>query len=192
MDRDLVATFGSRTSETDLVERARTGDAEAFEGIVALHFHRVLRIALGILGDEADARDAVQDTFLRAWRELPRLREPDRFPAWLSRIAVNASRTTLSRRRRVTEIAVIPDGSRAFDVVDPVAAYDDRQADLDVLERAFGRLTADQRAMLVLHHGERLPLNEIGATLGIEARTAKSRLFTARRALEKALAEELR
>ena len=71
-----------------LVERARGGDQLAFGSLVDRNSPRILRLALSILGSEADARDVVQEAFIRAWRELPRLRELDRFDAWLARIVV--------------------------------------------------------------------------------------------------------
>ncbi len=92
--------------DRSVVDRARNGDLDAFESIVRGRMDAVYRLTSAILGDEADARDAAQETFVAAWRELPRLRDPDKFEAWLQRVAVNASRMTLRARgrRRVREI----------------------------------------------------------------------------------------
>ena len=92
--------------DRSVIDRARNGDLDAFESIVRARMDAVYRLTSAILGDEADARDAAQETFVAAWRELPRLREPDKFEAWLQRVAVNASRMTLRARgrRRVREI----------------------------------------------------------------------------------------
>lgn len=168
-----------------IVERARRGDAEAFDMLVRSEMPAVYRRALAILGSEADARDAAQEAFVSAWRELPRLRDPERFEAWFGRIGLNACRMALRHRGRVREIpaeAVLagratPDDSRAV-------------AERDALSRAFGRLPLDQRAILALHHVEGRPLAEIAGVLDVPLGTVKSRLHGARAALERALAAE--
>jgi RNA polymerase sigma-70 factor (ECF subfamily) len=148
----------------------------------------VYRLTSAILGDEADARDAAQETFVSAWRELARLRDPDRFEAWLQRVAVNASRMTLRARgrRRVREVP----SSRVEALASQVAP--DRETDTDAarLDAALRLLSVDQRAILVLHHLEGCPLAEIAVILEIPIGTAKSRLFHARRALGSALRAE--
>jgi RNA polymerase sigma-70 factor, ECF subfamily len=170
-----------------VVDRARNGDLDAFESIVRARMDAVYRLTSAILGDEADARDAAQETFVAAWRELPRLRDPDRFEAWLQRVAVNASRMALRARgrRRIREIPssqVVALASRTA----PNAT--DRDAGL--LDAALRRLAVDQRTILVLHHLEGQPLAAIAAVFDIPLGTAKSRLFSARRALESALRAE--
>jgi len=174
--------------DRSVVDRARNGDLDAFESIVRARMDAVYRLTSAILGDEADARDAAQETFVAAWRELPRLRDPDKFEAWLQRIAVNASRMTLRARgrRRVREIPssqVVALASRPA----PNSSADD---DAGVLDAALRRLPVDQRTILVLHHLEGQPLAAIAAVLEIPLGTAKSRLFNARRALGSALRAE--
>jgi RNA polymerase sigma-70 factor (ECF subfamily) len=146
----------------------------------------VYRLTSAILGDEADARDAAQETFVAAWRELPRLRESEKFEAWLQRVAVNASRMTLRARgrRRVREIP-----SSEVAALATHAPLNDR-SDASLLDSAMRELPIDQRAILVLHHLEGRPLAEIAGLLEIPVGTAKSRLFHARRALETALRSE--
>ena len=90
----------------EVVRLASRGDAAAFEQLLAERADRAFRIARAILGNDADARDATQDAFVSAWRDLPRLRDPDKFDAWLRRILVNACRTQLRGRRRVHEISI--------------------------------------------------------------------------------------
>ena len=101
---------GTIRSATDraTIDRARHGDPAAFEEIVSARMDAVYRLSYAILGNEADARDAAQETFVTAWRQIGKLRDPDRFDAWLQRVAVNASRMThrARRRRGVREIAV--------------------------------------------------------------------------------------
>ena len=173
--------------DRSVIDRARTGDLAAFELIVHARMDDVYRLTAAIVGDEADARDAAQETFVAAWRELPRLRDAARFDAWLQRIAVNASRMTLRARgrRRVREIPssqVAAFASRAAPVADA--------SDAEILDAALRRLPIEQRAVLVLHHLEGRPLEEIAATFEIPVGTAKSRLFHARLALHAALRAE--
>jgi RNA polymerase sigma-70 factor, ECF subfamily len=186
------AIGGSAT--VTLVERAQAGDRAAFEVLMERHVDRAYRTARAILGNESDAHDATQDAFLDAWRQRRQLRDPTRFDAWLTRIVVNSCRETLRgrRRRAVREIA-------ASDVLDPVEGLpasgpsaDERAASIDVIERAFDRLSADDRAVLVLHHLESQSLAEIADTLEASVGAVKSRLHAARRSLERALEAEYR
>ena len=181
------------TSRGVLVERARTGDRSAFEALLDRWLEQAFRIALAILGREADARDATQDAFL-AWRELPKLRDPERFDAWLSRIVVNSCRGVRRGRRRVTirEISLDDVPSHAEPASEFDTAWGEQLASLDAIEHAFERLPVPERAILVLHHLEHRSVVEIAEVLGIPVGTAKSRLFAARHALERALEDELR
>jgi RNA polymerase sigma-70 factor (ECF subfamily) len=158
--------------DRELLIRARAGDVEAFEQIVLAKGEPLLRTATAILGSEADARDAVQETMVTAWRKLPQLRDLDRFDAWIGRTLINECRDALRRRGRVRVL----DGQ-----ADRLA---DRPADppSDLLA-AFARLSADQRAILVLHHLHGYGVAEIGAWLGTPTGTVKWRLSRARRAL---------
>jgi len=102
------------------VELARAGDKAAFEELVSSWVEPAFRIALAIVGNEADARDATQDAFLAAWRRLPQLRDPERFDAWLYRILVNSCRGLRRDRQRVAvrEIHVTAPGE-GEEPVDP-------------------------------------------------------------------------
>lgn len=177
----------AQVSGAGLIERARRRDEDAFGALVGPHLARMLRTATAILGHEGDAADALQDTLVRAWRGLPRLRDTDRFEPWLTRILVNECRSALKRRSRtrMREIEIRPGST------DPAGATSDLQADAVVarvaLEAAFERLDADERAILVLHHLEGRSVEEIGQLLAIPVGTAKSRLHTARRSLDRAL-----
>ncbi len=146
----------------------------------------VYRLAFAILGNEADARDAAQETFVAAWRQVRGLRDPERLDPWLQRIAVNAARQTIraASRRRIREI---PSST--------VVALAERPApggrdDAAILDAALATLPVDQRAILVLHHLEGRPLAELGAILDVPVGTAKSRLFAARAALAAAITRE--
>jgi RNA polymerase sigma-70 factor (ECF subfamily) len=179
-----------------LVQRARQGDLRAFEALLELRLTGLLRLALAILGDEVDARDALQEACVKAWRELPRLREAARFDAWLRRILTNECRSALRsrRRRRVREIAVsYIDPAGDVELAAPAGPdHAERTAQLDVLERAFERLDAGARTLLALHHLEGRSVAEISAELGLTNTTVKWRLHRARAALNAALLVERR
>lgn len=170
-----------------LVERARAGDAGAFDQLVRARIDAVYRTALGILGQPSDARDATQDAFLAAWRKLPGLRDPDRFDAWLHRITVNSCRMILRRQRGVREIHLSRDADSLL-AGRPITAAGETTA--AAFDRAFERLTVDQRALILDHHLDGLSISEIADRLGIPEGTAKSRLHTARRVLERALEQD--
>jgi len=169
-----------------LIRRAQDGDVEAFTALIAGRIDPMTRTAMAILGHEADARDAVADALFSVWRSLPTLRDPLAFEAWTTRILVHACRRSLRRRgrERVREAAVADHA--ALGVPGPADAVAGRIA----LEWAFDRLDADARSILVLHHVDGRPLSEIAAVFGVPVGTAKSRLHTARRALERALERE--
>jgi RNA polymerase sigma-70 factor, ECF subfamily len=189
MIQSIVAERTARldTVDLDLVERARRGDATAFDSLVERRVAPTFRLASAILGDPHEAEDATQEAFLSAWRNLPRLRDADRFDAWFGRIVVNACRASLRRRSPVVVLSV----DATDPTPDPTAEHAFAGvAGSDALERAFGRLTVDQRSILALHHLEERPVAEIAATLGVPAGTAKWRLHDARRALERALEAE--
>lgn len=143
----------------------------------------VYRLTLAITGNEADAGDAAQQTFIAAWRALPRLRDAARFDAWLQRVAVNEARMVIRarRRRQLREIS----SAAVLGPHVPAAESDGTR-----LQAALGALTPDQRAILALHHLDRRSVAEIAEVLQIPAGTVKSRLFHARRALDAALRAE--
>jgi RNA polymerase sigma-70 factor (ECF subfamily) len=185
-------TIGGARGELDLVERARNGDRHAFDRLVASKLPQTFRLARAIVGDTRDAEDATQEAFLNAWRNLPRLREPDRFDAWFGRILVNEARMTLRRRGRVMTVPVdeieVHDGERRTTHL-PHAADPSIEAipHGDALQRAINRLTVEQRTILALRHLEERSVADIAALLGIPVGTAKWRLHEARAALERAM-----
>src|SRR5687767_5958997 len=134
----------------------------------------VYRLSFAILADEADARDAAQDTFVTAWRQIGKLRDPDRFDAWLQRVAVNAARMThrARRRRGVREIPA----SRIGGVEDLPATASPEETDARTLEAALGRLSIDHRSILALHHLDGRSLAELAEILEIPSGTVKSLL----------------
>ena len=170
---------------TALVERARNGDEDAFTQLVDLDGDRCYAIAYRILRDVERANDAVQQAFLLAWRELPRLRDPERYEVWLYRLLVNACYEEARRHRRwTTHISLLPiEGPTA---PDPIVSVDDR----DALERAFKRLSPEHRAVFVMHHHAGLPLAAIAEIVGVPLGTVKSRLHHSIRNLRAVLEGE--
>ena len=171
-----------------LIGRARRGDQAAFEILLRERMDRLFQTASVILGNESDARDAVQETCLSVWRNLPRLRDPDRFDAWLMRVLVNECRSRLRKRSRVREIHIEPE----FEQAGPASDDPAQSAETDSIARAFERLDPDARAILVLHHVRHEPISTIAAALQVPPGTVKSRLHTARVALARALERERR
>ena len=165
-----------------LVEQARRGDREAFAVLVHQDSDSLYSVAYRILRDTGLAEDALQNALVLAWRQLPKLRDPDRFEAWIHRILVHAcydeSQRTKSWRTNVTVLPIEGPGRS-----DESAAIADR----DELERAYRQLSVDQRAVFVLHHYLGLPLVEVAELLGIPAGTARSRLHYAIAGLRHAL-----
>jgi len=182
----------SDSASPALVERAQSGDARAFELLIEARFWRLNRLALSITTNEADARDALQEACLHAWRELPGLRDPARFDAWLWRIAVNSCRTVMRGRRRVSIHEITIEDDPSIEPGGSGRAMGDSLSESDVIQRAFQRLHPDKRAILILHHVEEREVGDIADLLGIPVGTAKWRLFAARRALERALKVERR
>lgn len=166
----------------DLVDLARRGDEEAFADLARAVGDRLMAIAFRILRDVDRAEDAVQQTLVTAWRELPALRDDDRFDAWLRRILVHACYAEARRTRRRTAIVRIlqadgPSGRDDFATV----------IDRDRLERGFRRLSPEHSAIFVLHHYVGLTLPEVAEELGLPLGTVKSRLHYATDALRAAL-----
>jgi RNA polymerase sigma-70 factor (ECF subfamily) len=154
-----------------LVERAARGDHDAFELLVYDAIARLDAAARLILRDSELARDAVQESLIRAWRDLPGLRDPERFDAWLHRLTVNASLDLIRRRRRrVIEVELTPIHDQ--DLPDLTAVVDDR----DLLDRALRRLEPEAREVVVLRYYLGMTVPDIAATLGIPLGTAKARL----------------
>jgi RNA polymerase sigma-70 factor (ECF subfamily) len=181
--------------EARLLERAATGDVVAFDALIRTRLDRLFRMAVAITRSEADARDAVQEASVHAWRELPRLRDRSKFDAWLSQILVNACRSLLRRERRVRVREVDVEqlaADRPDDEGFATGSSLDDLSETDLIQRAFARLDPTVRSLLVLHYVEERPLAEIGRILGSPVGTIKWRLSNARRALDRALEVERR
>jgi len=173
--------------QAGLVERAQGGDQEAFAALATASADRCYALAYRILRDMHLAQDATQQALLSAWRDLPTLRDPDRFEAWLYRLVVRACYAEATRERRWgAQVRLIPSDSAV--VPDTASSIADR----DELDRGFRRLSPEQRAVLALHHYVGYQLTEIAETLGIPVGTARSRLHYATRQLRAAIEADAR
>jgi len=170
-----------------LVDRARRGDADAFEALYRLHAGRVYALCLRLAADPVAARELTQDTFVRAWEALPRFRAEASLTTWLHRIAVNAM---LERRRgekrRSARVSLAGDEDEAeMDIAGIVLAPDVATA-ID-LERAIGALPPGVRRAFVLHDVEGFTHEEIATMTGLAAGTLRAQLHRARQLLKRAL-----
>ena len=169
-----------------VVEQAQCGDRDAFAVLASSTIDRLYAIARITLRDQDRAEDAVQETLVRCWRDLPSLREPERFEAWQRRMLMHAIADEFRRGRRFEAQVRVLNAEPAD--ADAAAALADR----DELDRGFRRLSPDHRAILVLRHFQGLTLPEIADALGIPEGTAKSRLHYATDALRVALEADAR
>jgi RNA polymerase sigma-70 factor (ECF subfamily) len=159
--------------EQELVEQARGGDTGAFEALARVTARRLFPVAHRIVRDSDAAEDAVQQTLVTIWKELPRLRDTQRFEAWSYRIVTRVAFEEIKRRKRRQQLAEItPDHVTAQDGTASVETRDE-------IERAFERLSPEHRAVVVLRFYADLPIKEIGYALGIPTGTVGSRLHRA-------------
>ena len=164
------------------VELARHGDHDAFATLVRDSIGRQDALARVVLHDPELARDAVQEALIRAWRDLPGLRDPDRFEAWLYRLTLRACvDEARRRRRRVIQVELSPIQ------VAPTADPADEVGDHEALETAFAALDADHRALILMHVYIGIPVPEAAAALGIPLGTAKSRISRALAQMRRAI-----
>jgi len=187
---DMIIALGAQAGtdmQAALVERARKGDQDAFASLAAASIGRCYAVAYRILRDVHLAEDATQQALLGAWRDIPTLRDPARFDAWLHRLVVRACYAEASRDRRWgASVSLIP--SDTSSVSDAATALADR----DELERGFRRLSPELRSVLVLHHYLGYPLTEIAEIMDIPVGTARSRLHYATRQLRAAIDADAR
>jgi RNA polymerase sigma-70 factor (ECF subfamily) len=174
--------------DAELIDRARHGDKDAFGAIVLGQADRLYAVAYRILRDASRAEDAVQQTFLIAWRELPGLRDDGRLEAWLYRLLVNACYGEIRHTKRWQPGLRVVENDAGASVEDAQVGVARR----DEIERAFRRLSGEQRAILVLHHYLGLTGAEIADALQLSPGTVRSRLHYARQLMRAALEADAR
>ncbi|HEU4770040.1 MAG TPA: sigma-70 family RNA polymerase sigma factor [Pyrinomonadaceae bacterium] len=172
-----------------IVERALMGDAEAFGEIVRRWERRIFALAFGMLGREEDARDATQETFLAAFRNLRNFRGEAKVSSWLHRIAVNQC-ITRQRRAKVRSESAIEDEQERHEASfattleeSPASVVEGRQETLAV-RRAINSLPIELRQVVVMKEFEELTFREIADALDLPLSTVKSRLYTAMKQLQ--------
>lgn len=182
--RDPKGKVNAGAVSTAEVERAMRGDHDAFASLIASAANRIYALACLILRDPGRAEDATQEAIVRAWRELPRLRDPARFDAWLRRLVINASYDEGRKVHRRAEVSLVNVGERSSSDSSGSSAERDR------VERAFRRLPLEQRTVLAMNHYLQLSHVEIAATLGLPIGTVKSRIRYGLSAMRAALASD--
>lgn len=180
-------------SEATLVSRAREGDQDAFAVLYHRYGRLVYSMARHLLGDEERARDVTQETFVKAWQALPRLREHQAFAGWLRIIATNLIRDHGRRRRPEVSMSEGPadDGGTERDFPDPTPGALEAltQAETrELIREAVGRLPEPQRLVVIMHHFEEKPVADIAEELQLPLGTVLSRLARGRETLKRRLA----
>jgi RNA polymerase sigma-70 factor, ECF subfamily len=204
----LEARIGSRglgepASEGDLVTRLKSGDEEAFERLVREHGGRLLAVARRFLRDEEEARDAVQDCFLSAYRSIKNFEQGSRLSTWLHRIVINASLMRLRRRQRKPEEPIedfLPQfQADGHQVNHPTPDWEGSAESLlarsqtrAIVRAAIERLPESYRAVLLLRDIEEMSTEEAAHSLGVTENAVKIRLHRARQALRGLLEPQFR
>jgi len=181
----VTVTVRSPVQDAELIARARAGDSAAERALYEAHVDRVYRLAYRLAGDDDQARDYTQETFIRAFERLREFRGEARFSTWLHAIALSVALNGLRQRKRLRRYeASLEEGQ---DVAEP-----GREAEPDLKRRlatAIDSLPEGYRTVFVMHDVEGYTHEEIGAVLGVEAGTSKAQLSRARAKLRVLLAD---
>jgi RNA polymerase sigma-70 factor (ECF subfamily) len=168
------------------IERVRSGDGDAFRLLVERHSRNVFRLAFRMTGNEQDAEDVVQETFLRAYRQLKRYESRSSFATWLFRIASNYSLDLIRARKRHHENRDLPQLGEDLDIMQSIPANapePDRLAFSNQVQAritaALGELSAQERTAFILRHFEGMSIEEIGSSLGTGTNATKHSIFRA-------------
>jgi RNA polymerase sigma-70 factor, ECF subfamily len=181
-------------SDRAFVARARSGDGDAFRALVERHSRSLFRLAFRMTGNQQDAEDVVQESFLRAYRQLDKFDERASFGTWLYRIVTNCALDTVRARKRRSEHIAAPAEEAAEDPMMNLPAHDPnperRALSTEVRERvaeAMGDLSDTERAAFVLRHYEGLKIEEVSRILDCQPGAAKHSVFRAVQKLRRAL-----
>lgn len=186
----------NRMEENDaaVVAQVLSGDRDAFRVVVERHSQSLFRLAYRMTGNEQDAEDVVQETFLRAYRRLNKFESRSSFSTWLYRIAVNLSLDQSRKRRQMDERQVspnpeLPDPLLALPSTDPSTERLVLSAEVrKKVEATLNELTEKEKAAFVLRHYEGMSIEEVGRAMGLRANAAKNNIFRAVQKLRRALA----
>jgi RNA polymerase sigma-70 factor (ECF subfamily) len=181
-------------TDAGIAEAARKGDQQAFRVLVERHSHALFRLAFRMTGNEQDAEDLVQETFLRVHRQLHRFDSRSSFSTWLYRICANLALDLLRARRLRNELQPSPASQDGLGWLDTVAAHEPSPERLmesrqlaGLLAPALSRLSALERAAFVLRHYEGFDVHHIAEALGVNGNAAKQSIFRAVQKLRRAL-----
>jgi RNA polymerase sigma-70 factor (ECF subfamily) len=180
----MPATSANPAIIDDVVRRAQDGDVAAFETIYRTHSATIFALCRRMVGDEHDARDLVQDVFVRAWQRLPTFRGQSALGTWLHRLAVNVVLEHLRSTKRDLARFIESDDDPTSELPATRTASPDTQMDID---RAVAQLPTGARTVFVLHDIHGYSHDEISQMTGIAPGTARAQLFRARRALMRLL-----
>ncbi|MEU7576363.1 sigma-70 family RNA polymerase sigma factor [Streptomyces sp. NPDC041068] len=188
-DRDRAPGEADTSAWRDdglLAVRAAEGDEEAFEALVRRHAPGLLRLATRLLGSRTEAEDAVQESFVSAWRKVPEFRRDAQFGTWMHRIVTNRCLNVLRARRPAVDLAAVPEPQAPEHAVSPARAAESQAAVAD-LTKAMEGLSPEQRVCWVLRELNGLPYESIAETVGISPEAVRGRVFRARRYLTEAM-----
>lgn len=181
----------TREQEREIIDRVLSGDTEAFEALVLEHQNKVYSLALRMVGNEEDARDMAQESFIRAFSSLTGFRGDSKFSVWLYRLTSNICIDFLrsrAKKRTVSMTWTDDEGDDAGELEIPDERFSpeeqfDRTSIRESVQRGLDSLSPQYREILVLREINGLSYEEIGRVLGIEEGTVKSRIFRARKKL---------
>jgi RNA polymerase sigma-70 factor (ECF subfamily) len=189
--------LGAENPQAEWVRRAQAGDVEAFEKLYDHYSRGIYNVIYQLVRSEPDAADLSQDVFVRAWKSLPRLEAPEAFASWLYRIATNLSRNWIRDNTRVRQESLDQPygnedeeagGREIADFSGDPSAVTQTRAVQETVRRAIAGLSPDHRQVVMLHHLEGMPVEEIAVVMRCSVGTVKSRLSRAREHLRRKLA----
>jgi len=190
--RAIILVEGHLVDDADLVGRAQQGDSAAFGELVKRHERAMLAIARSYFASDADARDAAQAAFLKAWRHLGRIRKPARFAAWLTRITARTCLDVLRTRPDRVSLAEFSSSVRlrprvGTESLTPASLAGKREEAIYV-KAAIGRLREHQRVVLMLRYAEDMSYADMAQYLSVRISTVRGRLEKAKKAMRRELA----
>ncbi|MGN0612613.1 MAG: RNA polymerase sigma factor [Porcipelethomonas sp.] len=166
---------------TDLITRARDGDAEAFITLIEDRESDMYKIAVSILHNDADAADAISETVLKCWREIGRLRKTKYFKTWLTRILINSCNDIVRKNKRVIYVD-------SYESIEPA---DESEINSEEISECLDRLSENYRLIMLLYYAQGFKVREIAQMLNLNENTVKTRLSRARKQFREIYTEEI-
>ncbi len=186
--------MGSKSSDQILVERVQQGDKSAFDVLVARYQHKVVKLIMRYVRDQAEALDVAQEAFLKAYRALPRFRGDSAFYTWLYRISINTAKNHLvAARRRPLDYNLDLQDPDQYEMHGKLKTEDTPEGNLlseeirETVNRAIEGLPEDLRTAIMLRELEGMSYEEIATAMECPVGTVRSRIFRAREAIDKRL-----